>query len=310
MYHPTDNYERNFLLVKKFGTKPFMLIIPLLMILRIICIAYLSLTKNEMMEITLIKLLFSKINPEISLQSIESSLMMISSVVSLFFITVFLLFFMTSNDPSREAVPNTSLSMAYKWSAAQIVLRAAAFVGMLLFTVLFTVKGPEYFEEVGKLFNVTLQQMEAYKVTIILTALMICVILAMLIWYSQSQAEFVKSIRLTLQNSVARNKGAHTFGVFSMSLSIAQFCFAGIMTFIYYCYKDALNGFGISMEQTYVYVSLAFAYIRGLIPFCVAVCALTYSEMVDEANTVGTIYYSNVETLGEVQDPNLNRRKL
>lgn len=309
MYNPVDNYERNFLMVKSFGSKSFMLLIPIFMMLRIVCIGYLSITKQEMMEVTLLRLLFSKISPDISFQKIESTIMIVACVFSLYFIVVFALFYLASIDPSKESVPKTSLSMAYKWSIAQVLVLVLMFISTLFFIALFAVKGPEYFEEFANVFNITVKQMEAYQTTILLTACFVAIILATMIWFSQSQASFVKSINMTLSHSVAKNKGAHTYGVFSMAVALALLIIACIMTFLYYCYKDALTGFGVNMEMSYVCVSLLHAYLRGMVPFLIAISAFTYSETVEAANTVGTLYYNHVETIGTVQDPNLNRKK-
>lgn len=309
MYHPTDNYERNFLLVKRFGGKFIILFIPVLMLMNIICMGYISITKHELMEVTLLKVVTTKIRPDFNATGLETACVIISCLVMLYFIFVFMEFFLTSKDPSDEAVPNVSLRLAYTWSVVQLILSVIGLISSLFFLVLFVVKGEGYFEGAAAAFNVTLNQLKAYRMSIILISVLLCLIFVMMIWFSQSQTQFVKSIRLTLVNSVAKNNGAHTYGVFSMSVAVALLFIAGMMTFIYYCYMDAFSGLGISMEKTYVCVSLILAYIRGLIPFFVAVCALTYSEMVDEANTLGTVYYSEVDTLGEVQDPNMNRKK-
>lgn len=308
MYHPSSNYERNFLLVKKFGGKPIVVLIPLLLFLHILCMGYLSIMKKEALEITLFRLVTSKLLPDLNFDSIKDFMMIFSGVTALFFIFIFLSFFFTCRDPSDEAVPNVSLAISYYWSMLQLFVFSICFALSAVFLLLFAFKPPEFFEELVKTFNVTLEQIKAFRVSILLGILLACAIFALLIWFYQSQATFIKSLQVTLVNSVARNKGAHVYGVFSMSVAIALLFMAGAMTFLYYCYKDAFNGFGISMEPVYVYVSLALAYIRGLVPFLVSVCALTFSEMVDEANTLGTVYYNEVDMLGDAQDPNMGRK--
>ena len=309
MYHPTDNYERNFLLVKKFGGKAIVFITPMLMLIDIICLGYLSISDRELMELTLFKVVTSKTSSgEFEISGVEKGLILFACITMMYFTVVFLLFFLSSKDLSRDSVPTTSLNLAYFWSFAQLVLSIIGFITTLMILVLYIAKGPVFFEGFGKLFGLTLNQLKSYNTSIILSTLLLCMIFAMLIWFSQSQTEFVKSIRVTLKNSVARNNGAHTYGVFSMAVSVFMLCLAGIMTFIYYCYKDAFNGFGISMENGFVWTSLAIAYLRGLIPFFVSVCALTFSEMVEEANTLGTVYYNDIDTIGEVFDPNMNRK--
>ena len=308
MYHPSSNYERNFLLVKKFGSKTIVVLIPLLLFIHILCIGYLSITKKEALEITLFRLVTSKILPNLNFDMIRDFLMIFSGFTALFFIFAFLSFFFTCRDPSDEAMPTGSLLVTYVWSVAQLTVFAALFIFTAIFFFMFLIKPPDFFEGLGERVNLTVEQITAYRVTILLAIFLICAILVLLVWFYQSQATFIKSIKQTLTNSVAQNRGAHIYGVFSMSVAIALFFMAGAMTFLYYCYKDAFNGFGIDMDPVYVYVSLALAYIRGLVPFLVAVCAFTFSEMVDAANTLGTVYYNEVDTYGDAKDPNMGRK--
>lgn len=305
--HPENNYERNFLLVKKFGANPITIIIPVLLLLKIICIGYLSFTRNEMFELTLLKLITTKINPEMEIQAAESSVMIISCIFSLFFIFAFFSFYFSCKDPSYESVPEFSLSVTYGWSMVQLVLYSLCFAATAFFLILFIVKPASEFESFGNLLGMSVRDLESYKISIILAITLLAAIFAVLVWFSQSQAAFIKSIKVTLINSVARNTGAHTFGVFCMSLAVAMLFIAGVMTFMYYCYKDAFNGFGISVEKSYVYTSIILSFLRGLVPFFTAIFAFIYTETVDAANTIGTVYYNDIETYGTAQDPNMAR---
>ena len=307
---PTNNYERNLLLVKRFGGKFIVLLIPLTIAANLGCIGYLSATRNELMELTLLRVITQKINPDIEFQMIENIIMIVSCLFSIFFIFALFTFILSCRDPSYDAKPDFGLAVIYAWSMTMIILFSLCFAGCAFSLIMFIFKKVEFFEDYGKPFGLSVADLKAYKLSIIMFMLLLCAVLAVLIWFSQSQAEFVKSIRLTLVNSAARNKGAHTFGVFSMSGAVALICIAGIMTFMYYCYADAFNGLGINMDKTYVYVSFASAYLRGLIPLFIAISAFVYSEMVDEANNFGNIYEEpNFGLYGGVTDPNLSRKK-
>lgn len=309
LYSPSDNYERNILLVKRFGGKLIVFAVPLMMFLDIVCIAYLTFVNKELMEITLFKLITSKRDSTLDLHGLESSSMVVSCVVLLFFLIAFLGFFLKCKDPDEDALPNFSLTLLYNWSVVMICIFSVCFAAVAFFLVLFVFKDPEYFKDMGEWVGFAVSDIKAYKTSIIFGTVVACAMIAMFIWFSQSQAEFIKSIKLTLTNSVAQNKGAHTFSVFSIAISAALFCGALAFTFLYQCYKDSFKSFGIEIDSMYVYVSLARVYIRALIPFFISLCAYSYSEMVDEANSIGTMYYSHYDTIGEVTDPNMERRK-
>lgn len=172
---------------------------------------------------------------------------------------------------------------------------------------MFIFGSPERFASVGKRFNLTVEDLKAYKMTIAILLFLVDIILFLMIWYAQSQTDFMKSIRSSLVESVPKNKGAHTYGVFSMAIAITFIALAGFLNFMYYCYKDAFSGFGINLDQNYVYASLAHAYIKGLIPFFIAVDAFSYSAMVDEANSMSGLIFNDFQVLGEAEDPNMAR---
>lgn len=304
---PKDNYERNFRLVKKFGSNAIFMVIPLLMFMNICCMGYVSIAKKEPLEFTLLRLLMSQVEPNVETNVIESSVTVIAAVFSAFFLFAFLSFHFASRDSSHDAVPDKGLNALYAWSMVQLVFFSLCLAAMVIFMFSFTIRKPEYFERFGSLLNMDADELRAAKFKIILIMLVVCTIFGVIVWFSQSQAECVKSVKLTLRNSIARNKGAHTFGVFSMSVSLALLCLAGLMTFVYYCYSDALTGFRIPLEKPYVIASLTGAYIRGFIPFFVSIGALTFSEMVDEANSVGLPGAIENDPAYMVYDPNMNR---
>ena len=231
-----------------------------------------------------------------------------SCLFSLFFIFAFMSFYFTSKDPSPDAVPEFSLSITYAWSMIQLLLYAVCFGGTAFFLILFTFKDVKNFAYFAEMLGINLVELKAYKISVILVLILICAIFALMIWFSQSQAQFVKSLKLTLTNSSrAKNNGAHTFGVFCMLASLALLFFAGGMTFLYHCYKNAFVGFGINMDKMYVFISMTMAYIRAIIPFLIAVFALSFSETVDAVNTSNMNYYESGGN--DVLDPNMNRTK-
>lgn len=307
---PKDNYERNFLLVKRFGSNVIFMIIPVLMLVNIFCMGYVSFTKKEPLEITLLRLLAFEVEPNSETNFIESAFTVVTSIFSAFFLFAFLSFHFSSRDSSRDAIPDKGLNALYAWSMVQLIFFSLCLVASVIFTFVFTVKKTDYFERFGKIIGMTPNEMQSHKLKIVITMLVVCVIIGVIVWFSQSQAQCVKSVKLTLINSIARNKGAHTFGVFSMSVSLALLCLAGLMTFVYYCYSDALNGMRISLEKPYVMVSLTGAYIRGFIPFFLSIGALLFSEMVDEANSTRLPGAMENDPAYSVYDPNMNRNML
>lgn len=308
-YQPADNYERNFLMVKKFGGKISFLMLPLLFFISIVCSCYLNIIDEPHLVITIIKVVTSKLNFNIEFGGYETLFLMSKILFSGFLIFTFLYIFFKSKNLSYESSPDLGYALIYNVSLVELILSAVGFLGMLVLTAVFIFGSAEKFDFIGAVFYLTVADMEAYKVTIIILLFLIDATLFLMIWFSQAQTDFMKSVRLSLSESVPKNKGAHTYGVFSMVLAIVFATFAGILTFMYYCYQDAFSGFGISLDKTYVYVSLLLLYIDALIPFFLAVNAFSYSSMVDELNTIGTIMYNNYEVFGDAEDPNMARAK-
>ncbi len=297
-YIPSDNYERNFLMVKRFGRSPLILAMPIILILRILCLGYISVSKNEILELTLLKLVTSKYSPDFSPTRIQGAAVAASLVLSLFFAFVFFGVYISSVDPSKESSPQKSLSIVQKWSVIQLVFLIAVFSVMMIFTAAYFIKGPVFFADIFKLSKAGIQKAESKKWLILLVMAVSDAALFMLVWYSQSQVEFIKSIRLTLKTSAAKNNGAHTFGVFSMTVASALIILAAVVTFLYYCYKDAFIAFGINADKTYVTVSLSLAYIRGAASLITALCAFKYHHMAEQANTSENVRFDDIDIFG------------
>ncbi|MBQ3692145.1 MAG: hypothetical protein II931_02350 [Clostridia bacterium] len=306
-YQPANNYERNFLMVKRFGGRISLLMIPILLFISIVCSCYLNIIDQPHLEITIIKVVTSKLNFNLKFGGYETMFLMSKILLSGFFIFTLMYIFIKSKNSDFDSTPDLGFALIHKISLFEIIVSALAFVTMIAVTGVFMFGNAERFESLGAVFYLTVTDLEAYKVTITIMLLLIDTILFLMIWFSQAQTDFMKSVRQSLVESVPRNKGAHTYGVFSMVLAIIFTTLAGILTFMYYCYQDAFSGFGITMDKTYVYVSLLSAYINGLVPFLLAVNAFAYSAMVDELNTIGTLIYNNFEVIGDAEDPNMNR---
>lgn len=308
-YQPTNNYERNFLMVKRFGGRASLLMIPILLFISIVCSCYLNIIDEPHLEITIIQVVTSKLNFNLEFGGYEGLFLMTKILMSGFFIFTLLYIFFKSRNSDFDSSPDMGFSLIHKVSIIELIVSVLGFVMMISVTGVFMFGSAEKFQSLGAVFYLTVSDMEAYKVTITILLLLIDTLLFLMIWFSQSQTDFMKSVRLSLVESVPKNKGAHTYGVFSMVLAIIFTTLAGILTFMYYCYQDAFSGFGINVNKTYVYVSLLSAYINGLVPFFLAINAFAYSAMVDELNTIGAVMYNNYEVMGDAEDPNMTRSK-
>ena len=307
-YQPSNNYERNFMMIKKFSGRITVLLIPVLFFISIVCSCYLNVIDQPPLEITILKVLTSKLNFNLELGSFETLFLMTKILFSGFCIFSLLYVFFKSKNTSFESNPDFGYSLIHKFSIVEMVLSAFGFLSMLAVTAVFMFGKTEQFEAIGAAFYMTVNDLKAYKLTIVILLILIDIILFLMIWFSQSQTDFMKSIRLSLVESVPKNKGAHTYGVFSMVFAIFFMAIAAFLTFMYYCYQDAFSGFGISLEKTYVCISLLLAYIKGLIPFILAVNAFSYSSMIDQINTIGSVVYNDYQVFGEAEDPNMSRR--
>ncbi len=305
-YQPANNYERNFLMVKKFGGKLTVLLIPVLMFISILCSVYIKVSDEQSFELNILKVVTSKFNLDFDFGSFQTLGFVFNILIYAFFIYAFLYIFFTSRNSSFTSNPDLGFSLLHKFSVLELVASVFAFIGILVTTAVFIFGDMSRFESLGAMFNLSVTDLEAYKLTIVFLLIGVVIIAFLSIWYIQSQTDFLKSIRQSLAESVPKNKGAHTYGVFSMAIAIVFLSVAGFCTFMYYCYRDAFGGFGISLDETYVYISMVNSYVKGFIPFLVGVNAFSFSTMVDESNTIGTLY-NNYTVIGEATDPNMVR---
>lgn len=308
-YQPSNNYERNIVMVKSFGGRLSMLMLPVLLFLSIVCSCYLNIKNEPHLEIIIIKVVTSKLNFDPEFGGYETLFLMIKILLMGFFIYTLLYIFLKSKNSEIFETPELGYRLIHKVSIVELLISVVCFLGMTVVIALFIFGSAERFDFLGAVFYLTVEDMKAYKITISVLLILVDIILFLLIWFSQSQTDFMKSVMRTLEESVPQNKGAHTYGVFSMVLSIIFATIAVIITFMYYCYEDAFSGFGLSMEKTYVYVSFASLYLNALIPFFLAVNAFAYSARVDELNSIGAVMYSNYDVMGDAEDPNMRRAK-
>ncbi len=308
-YQPANNYERNFMMVKRFGGKFSVLMLPILFFISIVCSCYLNVVNEPHIEVIIVRVITSKLNFNMNLGGFET-VFLLGKILLFGLCTYAILYiFFKSKNTSFQATPDLGYLMLYNLSIAELLTSALGFVTMFIMTISFIFGKPEKFESIGAVFFMTVADLKAYKISIIIIMILLDILLFLMIWLSQSQADFMKSVRLSLVESVPKNKGAYTYGVFSMSVSVVLIGIAAFITFMYYCYQDAFSGLGITMDKTYVYVSLVLAYVKGLIPFFLAICSFSYSAMVDQLNTMGAYMYNQYDVMGEAQDPNMYRNK-
>ena len=100
----------------------------------------------------------------------------------------------------------------------EILICAVAFIAMIAETGYFMFGDINNFEWLANIFNLNISDLLAYKVTIVIFFVLADIIAFLLIWNAQSQAVFLKSVKLTLVESVPRNKSAHAYGVFALSI--------------------------------------------------------------------------------------------
>lgn len=306
-YQPANNYERNLLMVKKFGGKFTVLLLPVFLFMSMICSCYLTLISEQPFEYYLLQVMYTKLGFNFDFGSLDTILFIGNILLSVFLIFALFQIFFSSRNSDNDSNPDFGLYLLHRFSQIELLLFGLFFVFMIVFTAVFIFGDAENFKSLGEKFNLSVSDMEAYKLSIVFILLGIDVLSFFSIWFAQSQTDFLKSIRSSLVDSLPRNKGAHTYGIFSMVIGICCLSFAGFCTFMYYCYSDAFAGFGISLDDTYVYMSLILEYLKGLIPFLIGVNAFIFSSMVEEANTIGTLYNSYA-VIGTASDPNLTGR--
>lgn len=289
-YQPMNNYERNLLMTKKFCGKFTVLLLPILLFFSMICSCYLKFVSEDPLELYIIRVASSKLGLSLDMGSADEITFFIQILISGFLMFALLYIFFRSKDSDAESNPDMGISLLHKFSQIQLILTVMMFIFAIVITAVFIFGDAGNFKSIGSMFNLTESDLKAYKVTISIILVLIDILAFVGIWYVQSQTNFLKSLRMCLYDSIPKNKGAHTYGVFSLGIGILFLCVAGIITFLYYCYSDTFSGFGINLDKTYVYVSLCSSYINGLIPFMIGVNSFIFSSMVDEINTMGTLY--------------------
>ena len=308
-YQPANNYEKNFMMVKRFSGKITVLILPILFFLSIACSCYLAMFDGQLLEVSILKVVNSKLNFDFEMSFMENYGFLLDVIISGFCAYSLLYIFVKSKNSDFDSSPDFGYALIYRLSMVLLLLLGCAFVGAVFFTVMFIIRSPEKFESIGEMFKLTVEDLKAYKISIVIILFLADAILFVMAWFVQSQTDFLKSVRSSLVESIPKNKGAHTYGVFSMVMSIALIGVAALVTFMYYCYQDAFSGFGIDMNKTYVCVSLAHLYIRGLIPFFIAIDAFAFSAIVDESNALGGMIFNNYDVIGDAEDPNMARKE-
>lgn len=307
-YQPNDNYERNLLMVKRFGGKFTVFLLPFFMLVSIALSCYVTVyLEEEPLEYYLLQVANSKLGVNFELSTINTIFSFLSMLLSVFLIYAILYIFFVSKNQSMSSNPDFGYSLLHMVSKIELLISALMALFLVVNTAVFIFGDVSRYESLGEKINLSLVQLEAYKVTISIVLFFIDVVACLFIWYAQTQADFLKSIRLSLVESLPKNKGAHIYGVLSVGIGVITICFAGVCTFLYYCYRDAFAGFGISIEKNYVYMSLALSYVNGFIPVLFGVNAFVYSAMVDETITYGNLY-NRYTTIGIAEDPNMSGR--
>ena len=307
VYQPRDNYERNFMLVKKFGGSIGVIILTLLFFANIVLSVILSLKENDKLVVILARVASSKLSFNIDLGDYKSLLFFANILISAFITYCLVFIFFKSKNIGFSESPEIGISLLHKFSTAEILICALIFIAMIAETGYFMFGDIKNFEWLANIFNMNLSDLLAYKVTVVIFFILADIISFLLIWNAQSQTVFLKSVKQTLIESVPRNKSAHAYGVFALSIGILMMLYAALLTFLYTCYKDAFSGFSIEVDKTFVAVSLSLSYVRGLIPCVIGIMAFSYSSMVDEANSYSNLSY-NFQVLGNAEDPNMSSR--
>ena len=307
VYQPRDNYERNFMLVKKFGGSIGVILLAIMFFANIVLSVILSFSENDKLVVIIARVASSKLTFNIDLGEYKTMLFLGNVLLSAFITYCLVYIIFKSKNIGFTESPEIGFALLHKFSMLEILICAVAFIAMIAETGYFMFGDINNFEWLANIFNLNISDLLAYKVTIVIFFVLADIIAFLLIWNAQSQAVFLKSVKLTLVESVPRNKSAHAYGVFALSIGIFMLIYAAILSFLYTCYKDAFSGFSIEVDKTFVAVSLALSYVRGLIPCIIGVLAFAYSSMVDEANSYNNLSY-NFNVLGNAEDPNMSGR--
>ncbi|MDE7389567.1 MAG: hypothetical protein K2M82_01290 [Lachnospiraceae bacterium] len=289
-YQPETNYERNFLMIKRYCSNFGILLIPILLFMSVLASCYLNMASEETLESYIFKVADISFKLNLDLSSYSSIIFMVGLLTLAFFIYVFLYIFFTSKNTDNSIGPDTGLMMLHRVSQLITVASALLFAGMIVLTAVFIFGDIENFEWLQRLLGLGLEELRAYKLTISIAFVFLIAAAFFMVWFAQSQTVFVKSVRLCLYDSLPRNKGARTYGAFSVAIGMILMVVAAVFTFLYYCYRDTFSGFGINISNVFVLASLIKMYVRGLVPFIIGINAFVYASMVDDINTFGTLY--------------------
>ncbi len=305
-FTPKDNYERNSNMVKHFCSKSLVLVLIILMFVNLASSIYVMFSPNGEFGTLLLNIAFSKFN--ISLNTDNSSFFPLLNILANgFFTFCFISIYVKSRNEDYDSTPQNGIYALYFLSMGGLALYGLLFFLVLLsvFVVIFT--NPESLNLIPDLLKMSAEDIKANKLSIVMIMVAFEVVLLFKLWITQAQADFLKSIKTSLTDSVPKNKGAHTYGTFSIIIGIVLLCYAAVTTFLYYCYKEAFSGLGIKISDLYIFISLVLAYVRGLIPIIIGILAYSYSNIVEDTNTYGTLY-TDYGTIGEAVDPNSQRR--
>lgn len=289
-YQPTDNYERNILMTKHYCGSLAILILPVLLFITLASTCYLMLVSKEPLLMTIFKVANLKLGWNFEFDSLAYVYFIFQLLLVTYLLIALLQIFFTGRDSDISVTPNLGITLLYRLSQIELLLSYLAFIGIVIVTFIFLFGKMDNFEYFGKLLNMTVEDLKAYKISFVITMVVIDVIAFLGISYSQSQTSFLKCLKLCLYESLPKNKGAHKYGIYSMVIGVIMLCFSAFTTFMYYCYRDVFIGLGISLEKTYVMISFAYMYSMTLFPFVIGINAFKYSSMVDEINTYGTLY--------------------
>ena len=304
---PKDNYERNFNMVKHFCGKSFVLFLIILIFINIISTIYITFSSNGSFELLLINVAFSKLNLDVNTFSYNSTVDLINVFSCSFFAYSLMRIYIKSKNEDPSVSPETNIYMLYLFTMGVLVLYALTFflLFVLIFTVLFA--DPKSMNFLPELLKMTPEEITEKKISIVMIMVAIEIALIFSLWFIQAQGDFLKSIRTSLTNSLPKNKGAHTFGTFSIIIGIVLLSFGAVIIFLYYCYKEAFAGLGYKISDIYVFVGIVLCIVRGLIPIFIGIIAYSYSNLVDDTKTHGTLY-TDFGIIGEAVDPNSQRR--
>ncbi len=305
-FAPRDNYERNFNMVKHFCGKSLILGLLVLLFIYIGSSIYVLFSSNGQLEIALLNIGFSKLNIQIEAGSYSSAFSLITILAAGFFTFCLILIYTRSKNESPESSPQSGLYTLYLVTIGELVLLGFSFFIILISTFVIIIAKTESLNYIPNFLNMSADELSSNKLSIVMIMVLLNIIILFSMWAVQSQADFLKSIKSSLTDSVPKNKGAHTYGIFCLIIGIVLLSSAAVTTFLYYCYKEAFNGMGIKISDVYVFISLSLAYVKGLIPLLIGIIAFSYSNIVDETNTMGTLY-TDYGTIGEAVDPNFQR---